>query len=58
VIVQDDSESELESDDPQVIVVKRKSKAKPKEPIPDPRFKPVQSNPFGRNYFYNPSAMS
>jgi hypothetical protein len=50
VIVQDDSESELESDDPQVIVVKRKSKAKPKEPIPDPRFKPVQSNPFGRNY--------
>ncbi len=58
VIVQDDSESELESDDPQVIVVKRKSKAKPKEPIPDPRFKPVQSNPFGRPYFYNPGAMS
>ena len=56
VIVQDDSESELESDDPQVIVVKRKSKAKPKEE-PDPRFKP-QSNPFGRNYFYSPSAMS
>ena len=58
VIVQDDSESELESDDPQVIVVKRKSKAKPKEPIPDPRFKPVQSNPFGRNYFYSQTAMS
>ena len=58
VIVQDDSESELESDDPQVIVVKRKSKAKPKEPVPDPRFKPAQSNPFARNYFYNPGAMS
>ena len=57
VIVQDDSESELESDDPQVIVVKRKSKAKPKEPVPDPRFNP-QPNPFGRNYFYNPGAMS
>ena len=56
VIVQDDSESELESDDPHVIVVKRK--AKPKEPVPDPRFKPVQSNPFGRNYFYSSSAMS
>jgi len=56
VIVQDDSESELESDDPHVIVVKRK--AKPKEPVTDPRFKPVQSNPFGRNYFYNPGAMS
>jgi hypothetical protein len=55
VIVQDDSESELESDDPQVIVVKRK--AKPKEPVPDPRFKP-QPNPFGRNYFYSPTAMS
>ena len=58
VIVQDDSESELESDDPQVIVVKRKSKAKPKETVPDQRFNPVQSNPFGRNYFYNPGAMS
>jgi seryl-tRNA synthetase len=58
VIVQDDSESELESDDPQVIVVKRKSKAKPKEPVPDPRFKPAQSNPFARNYFYSPTAMS
>ena len=57
VIVQDDSESELESDDPQVIVVKRKSKAKPKESVPDPRFNP-QPNPFGRNYFYNPGAMS
>jgi len=57
VIVQDDSESELESDDPQVIVVKRKSKAKPKEPVPDPRFNP-QPNPFARNYFYNPGAMS
>jgi len=56
VIVQDDSESELESDDPQVIVVKRKS-AKAKEPVPDQRFKP-HPNPFGRPYFYNPSAMS
>jgi len=56
VIVQDDSESELESDDPHVIVVKWK--AKPKEPVPDPRFKPVQSNPFGRNYFYSQTAMS
>ena len=57
VIVQDDSESELESDDPQVIVVKRKPKAK-EPPIQDPRFKPIQSNPFGRNYFYNPGSMS
>ena len=57
VIVQDDSESELESDDPQVIVVKRKSKAKPKETVPDQRFNP-QPNPFGRNYFYSQTAMS
>jgi hypothetical protein len=38
--------------------VKRKSTAKAKEPVPDPRFKPAQSNPFGRNYFYSPTAMS
>ena len=57
VVVQDESESELESDDPHVIFVKRK--AKPKEPVPptDPRFAP-QTNPFGRPYFYNVGAMS
>ena len=57
VIVQDSDDSELESDDPQVIVVKRKSKAKSKESVPDPRFNP-QPNPFARNYFYSPGAMS
>jgi hypothetical protein len=56
VVVQDESESELESDDPQVIFVKRK--AKPKEPVPDPRFVPQQTNFFSRPYFYNASAMS
>ena len=56
VVVQEESESELESDDARVIFVKRK--AKPKEPVPDPRFVPQQSNPFGRPYFYNAGAMS
>ena len=56
VVVQEESESELESDDPHVIFVKKK--AKPKEAVPDPRFAPKQSNPFGRPYFYNPGAMS
>jgi hypothetical protein len=57
VIVQDSDDSELESDDTNVIFVKKKS-ARPKEPVPDPRFKPAQSNPFARSYFYNPGAMS
>tara|TARA_R110000868_G_scaffold103304_2_gene284564 strand:- start:162 stop:782 length:621 start_codon:yes stop_codon:yes gene_type:complete len=56
VVVQDESESELESDSPHVIFVKRK--AKPKEPVPDPRFEPKQTNPFSRPYFYNVGAMS
>ncbi len=56
VVVQDESESDLESDSPHVIFVKKK--AKPKEPVTDPRFAPKQSNPFGRPYFYNPGAMS
>ena len=57
IIVQDSDDSELESDDTNIIFVKKKS-AKPKEPVPDPRFKPAQSNPFARSYFYNPGAMS
>ena len=59
VIVQDDSESELESSDPQVIFVKRKAKPKP-EPVPptDPRFPQAQANPFSRNYFFDRNAMS
>ena len=56
VVVQDESESDLESDDPRVIFVKRK--AKPAEPVPDPRFVPKETNPFGRNYFFDRSAMS
>ena len=56
VVEQDESESELESDSPHVIFVKRK--AKPKEPVPDPRFEPKQTNPFSRPYFYNVGAMS
>ncbi len=58
VVVQEESESELESDDPHVIFVKKK--AKPKEPVPptDPRFAPQQTNFFGRPYFYNAGAMS
>jgi len=56
VVVQDEEDEEdLESDDPSVIFVKRK--AKPKEPVPDPRFDPRQ-NAFGRPYFYNVNAMS
>jgi seryl-tRNA synthetase len=57
IIVQESDDSELESDDTNVIFVKKKS-ARPKEPVPDPRFKPAQSNPFARNYFYSPTAMS
>ena len=56
IIVQESDDSELESDDTNVIFVKKKS-ARPKEPVPDPRFKP-QPNPFGRNYFYSQTAMS
>lgn len=52
VIVQDESESELESDDPHIIFVKRKAKAKPAEPPPPP------VNPFSKPYFYNVGAMS
>lgn len=52
VIVQDESESELESDDPNIIFVKRKAKAKPAEPPPPP------VNPFSKPYFYNVGAMS
>ena len=55
VVVAEESEDELESDDPSVIFVKRK--VKPKEPVPDPRFDPRQ-NHFGRPYFYNVNAMS
>ena len=55
VVVAEESEDELESDDPSVIFVKRK--AKPKEPVPDPRFDPRQ-NAFGRPYFYNVNSMS
>ncbi len=59
VVVQDSDDSELESEDPRVIFVKKKSKPKP-EPVPptDPRFTQPQSNPFGRPYFYDRNAMS
>ena len=56
IVQQEESESDLESDSPHVIFVKRK--AKQKEPVPDSRFVPNQSNPFGRNYFFDRSAMS
>ena len=56
IVQQEESESDLESDDARVIFVKRK--AKPKEAVPDPRFVPKETNPFGRNYFFDRSAMS
>ena len=56
VIVQDSDDSELESENPQVIFVKKKSK--PKEPVPDPRFPQAKDNPFSKPYFYDPRAMS
>ena len=55
VVQEEESESDLESDDARVIFVRRK--AKPKEPVPDPRFAP-QTNPFGRPYFFDRSAMN
>ena len=58
VVVHEESESDLESDSPHVIFIKKKTKAKPAEPVPDSRFVPNQSNPFGRNYFFDRSAMS
>ena len=58
IVQQEESESDLESDSPHVIFIKKKTKAKPAEPVPDSRFVPNQSNPFGRNYFFDRSAMS
>ena len=63
VVEQSEDDTDLESNDPQVIFVKKKSKPKPKEVVPepvppiDPRFVRPNTNPFGRNYFYNPNSM-